>query len=172
MVGLAPAAHGANRTGRMFTGDESGRWLYRALWRAGFANRPESLARDDGLALRDAFVTASVRCAPPGNRPTPAERRSCRPWLAGEIELLPRVQVAVALGQLAYDEVLRVHRERGYVMPSPKPPFAHGAEVPLGPAGPLIIASYHPSQQNTFTGKLTKAMFDRVFARARQALES
>jgi uracil-DNA glycosylase family 4 len=170
VVGLAPAAHGANRTGRPFTGDESGRWLYRALWRAGFANRPESVSRDDGLKLIDAFITAAVRCAPPANRPTPVERRNCRPWLAAEIDLLARVRVVVALGQLAYDEVLRAYRARGHSVPSPKPRFAHGAEVALGPGGPLLIASYHPSQQNTFTGKLTELMLDGVFTRAREAV--
>lgn len=170
VVGLAPAAHGANRTGRMFTGDESGRWLYRALWRAGFANRPESERRGDGLELRDCFVTAAVRCAPPANRPTPGERRNCRSWLEAEIELLPRIEVVVPLGGFAYDHALRVWRERGHPVPSPKPPFAHGAEVPLGPDAPLLIASYHPSQQNTFTGVLTEAEFDRVFEKARERL--
>jgi uracil-DNA glycosylase family 4 len=170
VVGLAPAAHGGNRTGRVFTGDESGRWLYRALWRSGFANRPESVARDDGLELRDAFITAVVRCAPPANRPTSAERHACRPWLAAELDLLPRLRIIVALGGVAYDEVLRGARERGHPVPAPKPRFGHGAEVPLGHGAPLVIASYHPSPQNSVTGKLTESRRDRVFARARDAL--
>jgi uracil-DNA glycosylase family 4 len=176
VVGLAPAAHGANRTGRMFTGDESGRWLYRALWRAGFANRPEGVALGDGLELRDSFVSACVRCAPPNNRPTPDERRSCRPWLEAEIERLPRVRVVVALGRVAYDQVLGLYRDQGLTVPSPRPRFAHGLTIPLvgapplGPGGPVVLASYHPSQQNTFTGRLTEPMLDAVFARAREIL--
>ena len=166
VLGLAPAAHGANRTGRLFTGDESGRWLYRALWRAGFASQPDSVGRGDGLELRDCFVTAIVRCAPPTNAPTPAERASCRRWLEPEIDLLPRIRVVVALGQLAYDQAYRVWRDRGALVPRPRPTFAHAAEVPLG-AGPVLLASYHPSQQNTFTGRLTEPMLDAIFARAR-----
>jgi uracil-DNA glycosylase family 4 len=171
VVGLAPAAHGANRTGRMFTGDESGRWLYRALHRAGFSNRPESMGRGDGLVLSDCFVTAAVRCAPPGNRPTPAERRNCRPYLEAEIDLLPSVEVVVALGQYAYDHVLRIYRDRGCPVPSPKPAFGHGLELSLGPHRPRLIASYHPSQQNTFTGTLTEGMLDAIFRRARAILQ-
>lgn len=185
LVGLAPAAHGANRTGRMFTGDRSGDWLYRALHRAGFASQPSSVAKRDGLHLTDAFVTAAVRCAPPGNRPTPEERESCRPYLEDEIDLLSsagdRLRAIVALGQFAYDQVLRIFRQRGFPVPSPKPKFRHALEVPLNPAtgdsrvagGPLwLLASYHPSQQNTFTGKLTEEMLDAVFSRAREILRS
>ncbi|HUP02254.1 MAG TPA: uracil-DNA glycosylase [Gemmatimonadota bacterium] len=166
VVGLAPAAHGANRTGRMFTGDESGRWLYRALYRAGFASRPESLARDDGLELVDCFVTAALRCAPPANRPAPDERANCRPYLEAEIDLLPRLRIAVALGGYAFDHLLRIYRERGALMPTPRPAFGHGVEIPLGPDAPLLLASYHPSQQNTFTGILTEPMLDAIFHRA------
>ncbi len=181
IVGLAPAAHGANRTGRMFTGDRSGDWLYRALHRAGFANQSDSVDRDDGLELRDAYVTAGARCAPPGNKPLPDERERCRPFLERELDLLaagaPGIRCVVPLGKFAYDQVLRVYRDRGVEVPRPKPRFAHGAEVRLGGAGssaPVIVASFHPSQQNTFTGRLTEPMLDAVFARARQlvALES
>ena len=161
VVGLAPAAHGANRTGRMFTGDRSGDWLYRAMHRAGFASRPESHSRDDGLALSDAWVTAIVRCAPPSNKPTPAEQDACRPWLDAEIGLLDRVTVVVALGALAHRGVLR-----RYEPPRPWPRFAHGSAAPLGERGPILISSYHPSQQNTFTGRLTEDMLDDVFGRA------
>jgi uracil-DNA glycosylase family 4 len=175
IVGLAPAAHGANRTGRMFTGDRSGDWLYRALHRAGFASQPNAVDLRDGLELRDAYITAGVRCAPPGNKPLPAERERCRPFLEQELDLLggtaPGIRCVVPLGQFAYDQVLRVYRDRGFAVPRPKPRFAHGAEVPLGAAAahaPVIVASFHPSQQNTFTGRLTEDMLDAVFARARQ----
>lgn len=171
VVGLAPAAHGANRTGRIFTGDESGRWLYRALHRFGYASRPRSVARGDGLELSDCFVTAAVRCAPPDNRPTPAERRNCRPYLEAEIDLLGSLRVIVALGGFAYDHVMRIFRDRGHAVPSPKPRFAHLLEIELGPAAPWLIASYHPSQQNTFTGVLTEPMFDDVFRRAKVRIE-
>lgn len=167
VLGLAPAAHGGNRTGRMFTGDESGNWLFRALYEAGFASRPESVARGDGLTLIDCFMTASLRCAPPGNRPRPDERRNCRPWLEAELDLLPRVRVIVTLGQYAWDHALRLTRDRGHPVPTPKPPFHHGAEIRLCPDGPVLLASYHPSQQNTFTGVLTRPMLDAVFGRAR-----
>jgi uracil-DNA glycosylase family 4 len=170
IVGLAPAAHGGNRTGRIFTGDESGNWLYAALHRAGFANQPTSLARDDGLRLRDAFVTAVARCAPPANRPTPAEIATCRRWLLGERAALARVRVVLALGKVAHDGVLAAERVRGGPLPRPRPRFAHGAEHPLA-ADLVLLDSYHPSQQNTFTGKLTRPMFDAVFARARALLE-
>jgi len=166
VLGLAPAAHGANRTGRMFTGDRSGDWLYRALHRAGFASRPTSVARDDGLTLRDAFVTASVRCAPPANKPTPEERDACAPWLHAELDLLGRLRVVVALGSFAWGQALRALGERGVRVPSPRPRFGHGAEVALE-GGPTLLGSYHPSQQNTFTGTLTEEMFDAVWARAR-----
>jgi len=165
IVGLAPAAHGGNRTGRIFTGDESGNWLYSALHRAGFANQPTSVDRDDGLTLRDAFVTAVARCAPPLNRPTPAEIVTCRRWLLAERALLPRVAVVVALGKVAHDGFLAAERARGVAIPRPSPRFAHGAEHAL-PAATTLLSSYHPSQQNTFTGKLTPEMMDAVFARA------
>ena len=163
VVGLAPAAHGANRTGRMFTGDRSGDWLYRALHRAGFANQPRSIHRGDGLRLRGAWVTAAVRCAPPGNRPTPAERDACAPWLEAELAALDPV-VYVALGGFAYGALWRVLGRLGFDVPRPRPRFAHGLEVPLERA--TVLASYHPSQQNTFTGRLTEEMLDAVFARA------
>jgi uracil-DNA glycosylase family 4 len=165
VVGLAPAAHGANRTGRMFTGDRSGDWLYRALWRAGFASRPDSVARDDGLVLTDAWITAPVRCAPPGNRPTTTERDACAPWLDTELSLLTRTRVFVALGDFAYRSIWSHLRRRRLALPKPRPRFAHGAELTLDD-GRVVIASYHPSQQNTFTGKLTEEMLDAVFERA------
>lgn len=171
IVGLAPAAHGANRTGRMFTGDHSGHYLFRALHRAGLATRPESRCRDDGLELRDAFLTASLRCAPPENRPRPDERRNCRPFLEREMDwFLPRIRCIVALGQYAWDHVLRILRDRDLPVPSPKPPFGHGAEASVGP-GLTLLASYHPSQQNTFTGTLTEEAFDQVWSRAREVVE-
>ncbi len=167
IVGLAPAAHGANRTGRMFTGDRSGDWLYRALHRAGFANRPGSESREDGLALTDVFVTAAVRCAPPDNKPTPVERDRCRPFLERELDLfLPGLRVLVVLGGFAYQQTMRLLKSRGMAVPSPRPRFSHGGEVAL-PEGPTVLASYHPSQQNTFTGRLTEEMFDGIWARAR-----
>jgi uracil-DNA glycosylase family 4 len=160
IVGLAPAAHGANRTGRVFTGDRSGDWLYRALHRAGYANQPTSVRRDDGLALTDAWVAAAVRCAPPANKPTPTERDTCAPFFHREWALLGDVQVVVALGSFAYQAVATLTGLR------PRPRFGHGVEVAL-PDGKTLICSYHPSQQNTFTGVLTEPMFDAVFARAR-----
>lgn len=173
VVGLAPAAHGANRTGRMFTGDRSGEWLYRALHRAGFASQPEATGRGDGLTLDDAFITAAVRCAPPANKPTPDERRACRTFLERELDLLPNTRVIVALGGYAWSHVLRVAHGSGWSVPSPRPPFSHGAEAlfvqPSGDPVPLI-GSYHPSQQNTFTGVLTEAMFDSIWSRARSIL--
>jgi uracil-DNA glycosylase len=160
VVGLAPAAHGANRTGRMFTGDRSGEWLYASQFRTGFANQPTSVARDDGLRLTGAWVTAPVRCAPPANRPTVDERDRCAPFLAAEMELVPW-RVAVALGGFGWDAVLRVTGWEGR-----KPRFGHGAEVAL-PDGRTLLGSYHVSQQNTFTGRLTEEMLDAVFLRAR-----
>ena len=169
VVGLAPAAHGANRTGRMFTGDRTGNWLYRAMHRAGFADRPVSSHRGDGLTLRDAFVTAPVRCAPPANQPTPAEQDECAAWLRAELDLMPSVEVVVCLGAFGYGQVLRLLADRGVAVPRPRPRFAHGGEVATG-RGPVVLASYHPSQQNTFTGTLTEPMLDAVFTRARELL--
>ena len=165
VVGLAPAAHGANRTGRMFTGDRAGDWLYGAMHRAGFANQPLSRDRSDGLALKGAYVTAGVRCAPPGNRPTTGERDRCASFLRREVEIMwERLHTIVALGGFAFAVVLRTLAERGVVIPRPRPKFGHGAEVDLGKV--VLIGSYHPSQQNTFTGKLTEEMFDAVWRRA------
>jgi uracil-DNA glycosylase family 4 len=160
IVGLAPAAHGANRTGRMFTGDRSGDWLFAALHRAGYASQPTSVARDDGLMLHGAYITAAVHCAPPGNKPEPAERANCAPYLARELALLSEVAVIVVLGQFAFQAVTAHYGLR------PRPTFGHLAEHAL-PDGRTLLCSYHPSQQNTFTGVLTEAMFDAVFARAR-----
>jgi uracil-DNA glycosylase family 4 len=170
IVGLAPAAHGANRTGRMFTGDRSGDWLYAALYRAGYASQPESVHDDDGLRLQGAYVTAVVRCAPPANRPTPAERDSCLPYLANELALLERCQTIVALGAFAWDGALRALRGLGCETPRPKPRFAHGAEANID--GWKLLGCYHPSQQNTFTGRLTESMLDQVLARAQRLSES
>ncbi len=161
VVGLAPAAHGGNRTGRVFTGDRSGDWLYASLHRCGFANQATSVCRDDGLRLQHVWVTASVRCAPPANRPTPDERDRCFPFLLRELALLECVRVVVALGQFGYDVVARALQIKG------RPRFGHGVEVRTG-AGQVVICSYHPSQQNTFTGKLTVPMLDAVFTRAGQ----
>lgn len=163
VVGLAPAAHGGNRTGRVFTGDTSGDWLYGALHRAGFANQPTSTSVDDGLELTGAYVAAVVRCAPPENKPHPSERERCEPYLARELAALPGTRVVVPLGKFAYDAACRLLNVR------PRPAFGHGAEV-LAPSGIAIICSYHPSQHNTFTGRLTAPMFDAVFARARELL--
>jgi uracil-DNA glycosylase len=166
IAGLAPAAHGGNRTGRVFTGDRSGDWLFAALWRAGYANQPTSRHRDDGLVLSDCYVTAAVRCAPPANKPTPDERDRCASYLARELDLLDRLRVVVVLGQFALDACCRVLGVK------PRPRFGHLAEYSVVLAWeqrPLtILCSFHPSQQNTFTGKLTEAMLDAVFDRARQ----
>ena len=161
VLGLAPAAHGGNRTGRVFTGDRSADWLYAAMHRAGLANQAESVHVDDGLRLSDAFVTAAVRCAPPANKPTPHERDNCLPYAAEELSLLPRVRVIVCLGGFAWDAALRVTRSAA----SPRPKFGHGAERRLED-GRTLIGCYHPSQQNTFTGRLTEEMLDAVFSRA------
>lgn len=159
IVGLAPGAHGANRTGRMFTGDRSGEWLYRALHAHGFASQAESIHAGDGLRLIDCYITASARCAPPDNKPSPEEVANCRPWLEAELKLLPGLRGMVALGRLAFDNIHRTLGER------PAKPFGHGVEHQLGSF--WLISSYHPSQQNTSTGKLTREMLDAVFARAR-----
>jgi uracil-DNA glycosylase family 4 len=164
VLGLAPAAHGGNRTGRVFTGDRSGDWLFAALWRAGFANQPESRSRGDGLKLRGCYVTAAVRCAPPANRPWPAERDNCLPYLVRELQLLSHARVLVCLGGFAWDAALRALRERGVAIPRPRPRFGHGASVELGKW--TLLACFHPSQQNTFTGRLTERMMDQVLARA------
>jgi uracil-DNA glycosylase family 4 len=161
VLGLAPAAHGGNRTGRIFTGDRSGDWLFASLYRTGFASQPTSTHRDDALRLRDAFIGASVRCPPPGNRPLPSERDNCLPYAARELELLPRIRAVVCLGAFAWDAAARLHGLR------PKPRFSHGAEHQL-PDGRLLLGCFHPSQQNTFTGRLTEPMMDAVFARARE----
>jgi uracil-DNA glycosylase family 4 len=162
-VGLAPAAHGGNRTGRIVTGDRSGDWLFAALHRAGYANQPTSVRRGDGLKLRDCYITACVRCAPPLNRPTIDERDHCLAYLEQEIPLLKRVRVIVCLGGFAWDGVCRTLRKLGHV-PGRKAKFGHGAEAAIGPY--TLLGSYHPSQQNTFTGRLTESMLDSVFQRA------
>jgi uracil-DNA glycosylase len=164
VVGLAPAANGGNRTGRVFTGDRSGDWLFAALHRAGLANRPVSEHRGDGLLLKDAYVTAVNRCPPPRNRPTPAERDNCLPYLGRELGLLQRASVLIALGSFAWDGALRALREVGVEIPRLKPRFGHAAEVELGAY--VLLGCFHPSQQNTFTGKLTEEMLDAIFARA------
>jgi len=163
VLGLAPAAHGGNRTGRIFTGDRSGDWLFAALWRAGYANQPTSVSLDDGLELTDCFIAAAVRCAPPANRPTPAERDNCLPYLERELELLEGLRVIVCLGGFAWDAALRMPWSR---VARPRPKFAHGAEYDIG--GVTMLGCYHVSQQNTFTGRLTEPMLDSVFARARE----
>ncbi|GMU62572.1 MAG: hypothetical protein AMXMBFR34_43350 [Myxococcaceae bacterium] len=168
VVGLAPAAHGGNRTGRIFTGDRSGDWLYAALHRAGLANQPHSTHVGDGLKLSDAYVSCIVRCAPPGNKPSPAERDRCLPFFLRELELLREVQAIVALGGFAWDGVLRAARHLGHATPSPRPKFGHGARAEVGPW--RLLGSYHVSQQNTFTGRLTEAMLDEVFRAARASL--
>jgi uracil-DNA glycosylase len=164
VIGLAPAAHGANRTGRMFTGDRSGDWLFAAMHRAGLANQPTSVSADDGLRLRGAWVSAINRCAPPANKPTTAERDNCMPFLERELELLARARVLVPLGSYAWDNTIRVLRKRGEPVPKPKPRFGHGAEAEVGRF--TLVGCFHPSQQNTFTGKLTEPMIDAVFSRA------
>jgi uracil-DNA glycosylase family 4 len=170
LIGLAPGAHGANRTGRMFTGDSSGDFLYKALFAAGFASQPTSVSRDDGLKLMDAYIGAAVRCAPPDNKPTVEEIRTCRPYLEQELGLLRNVQVVIALGRLAFDVYLGILRDRKKIVRRSGFLFAHAAEHHTGGDGPLLIGSYHPSQQNTSTGKLTEAMFREVFQRARRHL--
>jgi uracil-DNA glycosylase family 4 len=166
VLGLAPAAHGANRTGRVFTGDRSGDWLFASMYRTGFANQPTAVARDDGLELWDAYVSAAVRCAPPANAPTRAERDECLPFFVRELELLRDVRVIVTLGAFAYEALWSVLRRIEVPLPRPRPKFTHGLEVVTERA--TILGCFHPSQQNTFTGKLTEPMIDAVFARARE----
>jgi uracil-DNA glycosylase family 4 len=168
VVGLAPAAHGGNRTGRIFTGDRSGDWLFGSLHRTGFANKPFSRAPGDGLRLSGAYISAVVRCAPPANKPTPLERDTCLPYLSAELTLLEHLRVIVALGAFAWDGVLRAV-SADVKVPKPRPRFGHGVEVPLGDL--ILLGCFHPSQQNTFTGKLTEPMIDAVFRRARNLLE-
>jgi uracil-DNA glycosylase family 4 len=165
VAGLAPAAHGGNRTGRVFTGDRSGDWLFAAMHRAGLANQPTSIAIDDGLQLTDAYVAAAVRCAPPANKPTVEERDRCLPFLVRELQLLTEVRVVIVLGNFAYDAVGRVLAALGSPLPRPKPRFGHGLEVPTDRC--TVVGCFHPSQQNTFTGRLTEPMLDTVFGRAR-----
>jgi uracil-DNA glycosylase len=161
VLGLAPAAHGGNRTGRVFTGDRSGDWLFGSMHRTGFANQPESVSADDGLRLAGAFIAAAVRCAPPANKPLPDERDNCLPYAREELDLMPSVRVIVCLGAFAWDAACRLYGVR------PKPRFGHGAEQMLPDGGPVLLGCFHPSQQNTFTGRLTEAMLDAVFLHAR-----
>lgn len=172
LIGLAPGAHGSNRTGRAFTGDASGSFLYPALFRAGFASQPDARDRDDGMRLRDCLITAAVRCAPPGNKPTPAQRAQCFPYLLEEFDALPDLRVVVGLGAVGFDAALRVVRERGFALQPTRPRFGHGVEVAAeqGARRITLLASYHPSRQNTNTGVLTAPMFDAIFARANALL--
>jgi len=169
ILGLAPAAHGGNRTGRVFTGDRSGDWLFAALHRAGFANQPTSTRIGDGLALADVWITAAVKCAPPDNKPLPEERDACFPFAVAELAALPELRAILCLGKFAWDGALRLLRQAGHPLPTPLPKFGHGAQAAVAP-GLTLIGSYHPSQQNTFTGRLTEAMLDDVFAAARRAI--
>jgi uracil-DNA glycosylase len=171
LVGLAPAANGGNRTGRMFTGDRSGDWLFEALHHAGFASQPTSVSAADGLELQDAYITATIRCAPPANKPLPEEIAACRPYLLEELRLLDRVRIVVGLGRIGWDAYLRARKQLGAASPKTKPVFAHGAVTQLGD-GVTLIATYHPSQQNTFTGKLTRPMLRKIFTDARALLNS
>ncbi|HVE69419.1 MAG TPA: uracil-DNA glycosylase [Solirubrobacteraceae bacterium] len=166
VLGLAPAAHGGNRTGRVFTGDRSGDWLFASMHRTGFANQPTSIAPGDGLRAIDAWVTAAVRCAPPANKPLPEERDNCLPWTHTELDLIPSIRVVVCLGAFAWDGALRLLDRLGEPVPRPRPKFGHGAEAEVGRF--TLVGTFHPSQQNTFTGKLTEPMIDAVFARARE----
>ena len=169
VIGLAPAAHGGNRTGRIFTGDRSGDWLYRALYNFGFANQPTSTNRRDGLRLIDCYITAAIHCAPPDNKPLPSEFTNCRPYLLDELQHLKRAKVVIALGMIAFKAYFSARKQLGWQNPSPLPPFGHGLVAPLS-GETTVISSYHPSQQNTQTGKLTIEMFDDVFSKARKLL--
>src|SRR5262245_53899115 len=169
IIGLAPAAHGGNRTGRIFTGDRSGDWLYRSLYRFGFANQPNSVDRNDGLQLIDCYITAAIHCAPPDNKPLPSEFANCFPYLLDELQILQNVKVVVPLGLIGFKTYLKARKALGRENPRPLPQFAHGATAQLSD-GTKVICSYHPSQQNTQTGKLTEAMFDSIFRQARKAL--
>ena len=169
VVGLAPAAHGANRTGRLFTGDDSGNWLYNALFRQGWASQPIATHRGDGMTLTDAYITAAARCAPPRNRPTPEELSNCIPYLDAELDLLDRLEVVIALGGIAFDRFLRLWKSRGNEVPTPKPRFGHNVVYEL-PPGMKLVGCYHPSRQNTNTGKLTREMLDEAFVTAKSLL--
>ena len=171
VIGLAPAAHGGNRTGRVFTGDRSGDFLYRALFETGFASQPESVSRDDGMKVRDVYIAAAVRCAPPDNKPNPDEFRNCRPYLERELDLLKRLRVVVALGRIAFDSYLGILRDRRVIRSRAAFAFGHNVEHTIAPGQPILLSSYHPSQQNTSTGKLTAEMLHDVFARARAIIE-
>ncbi len=170
VIGLAPAAHGGNRTGRIFTGDRSGDWLYRALYRFGFANQPTSTHRGDGLLLIDSYVTAAIHCAPPDNKPLPSEFGNCRPYLVDELQRLKQIRVVVPLGLIAFKTYFRARKELGWPVPVPSPLFGHGRSATLA-GGITVVSSYHPSQQNTQTGKLTEEMFDQVFRLARKMVD-
>ena len=169
VIGLAPAAHGANRTGRLFTGDDSGNWLYNALYRQGWANQPTATHRADGMKLTDAYITAAARCAPPQNRPTPEELSNCIPFLNEEVDILHRLEVVLALGGVAFDRFLRLWKNRGNDVPTPKPRFGHNVVYELPPRLKLV-GCYHPSRQNTNTGKLTREMLDAAFLTAKSLL--
>jgi uracil-DNA glycosylase family 4 len=171
ILGLAPAAHGANRTGRMFTGDRSGEWLYRVLYATGFASQPESRSRDDGLQLRDAHITGALHCAPPDNKPAPEELRTCCSWLEAQLDLFADLRVVVALGRIAFDVYLSLLKKRGLIARRGDFLFGHHVVHRLGEGLPVLISSYHPSQQNTSTGKLTEEMLTSVFRSARELLE-
>ena len=170
LIGLAPGAHGSNRTGRMFTGDRSGDFLFNVLYETGFASQPSGRSREDGLTLRNAYITAAARCAPPGNKPTPQEMRNCRPYLERELELLSNVRVVVALGKIAFDVYLSILRDRGRIASRSAFVFGHNVAHETGAGQPLLISSYHPSQQNTSTGRLTERMLRAVFERAKERL--
>jgi uracil-DNA glycosylase family 4 len=172
IIGLAPAAHGANRTGRMFTGDSSGQWLFRALHKAGFASQPTWQRRDDGLKLIDCYITAVCHCAPPENKPLPGEIENCAGYLQEELQRLTKCEVVIALGKIAFDHYLKSLKRMGVSLPKPLPRFAHNTVHELGSGLTVLVSSYHPSRQNTNTGKLTEAMFDAVFATAKEILRS